>query len=150
MLELAYWIPASSRYVDADGAPVELPQPEGRRAVTVVERHGERVAALIHDPAQSFSIAPAPLTVTADDQSRQFGQPNPPLTATTSGFVASDTRASAVTGSPSCSTSATASSPGGSYQIACTLGSLAAADYSFSFAPGTLSVTYGQTVSGRR
>ena len=50
-LELAYWVPASGRYVDADGAPLELPQAGRDRAATVVERDGEPVAALIHDPA---------------------------------------------------------------------------------------------------
>jgi signal transduction histidine kinase len=50
-LELAYWVPASGRYVDADGAPLELPQAGRDRAATVVEREGEPVAALIHDPA---------------------------------------------------------------------------------------------------
>ena len=50
-LELAYWVPASARYVDARGAPVQLPQPNSERAATVVEREGEPIAALIHDPA---------------------------------------------------------------------------------------------------
>jgi hypothetical protein len=50
-LELAYWVPASGRYVDAGGRPVELPQTGSRRAATVVEREGDPVAALIHDPA---------------------------------------------------------------------------------------------------
>jgi signal transduction histidine kinase len=52
-LELAYWVSASGRYVDAGGQPVELPQPDSRRTATVVEREGEPVAALIHDPALS-------------------------------------------------------------------------------------------------
>src|SRR5947207_364688 len=50
-LELAYWVPASSRYVDAGGSPLQLPQPGAERAATVVEREGAPVAALIHDPA---------------------------------------------------------------------------------------------------
>jgi signal transduction histidine kinase len=50
-LELAYWVPASGRYVDAGGQPVEMPRPESGRTATVVEREGEPVAALIHDPA---------------------------------------------------------------------------------------------------
>jgi signal transduction histidine kinase len=50
-LELAYWVPAGARYVDSGGAPVELPQPDGARTATVVEREGEPIAALIHDPA---------------------------------------------------------------------------------------------------
>ena len=52
-LELAYWVPATARYVDSGGHPVELPQPESRRAATLVEREGETIAALIHDPALS-------------------------------------------------------------------------------------------------
>jgi signal transduction histidine kinase len=50
-LELAYWVPAGARYVDSSGAPVQLPQQEGDRTATVVEREGEPIAALIHDPA---------------------------------------------------------------------------------------------------
>ena len=50
-LELAYWRPARGGYVDADGRPVELPQAAPGRASTLVERDGERVAALVHDPA---------------------------------------------------------------------------------------------------
>jgi signal transduction histidine kinase len=50
-LELAYWVPARARYVDAAGSPVQLPPSGGERAATVVEREGEPVAALIHDPA---------------------------------------------------------------------------------------------------
>ena len=50
-LELAYWVPAGARYVDAGGQPVELPEPESERAATLLERDGEPMAALIHDPA---------------------------------------------------------------------------------------------------
>jgi len=50
-LSLGYWFPAESRYVDSNGRPVALPGPgEGRRS-TVVERGGQPVAVLIHDPA---------------------------------------------------------------------------------------------------
>jgi len=45
-LTLAYWLPEQRRYVDADGRTVVL---EG--AVTEIERHGEPVAAIVHDPA---------------------------------------------------------------------------------------------------
>jgi signal transduction histidine kinase len=50
-LELAYWFPAESRYVDTDGQPVVLPEPGGKRLATVVARDGEPVAVLLHDPA---------------------------------------------------------------------------------------------------
>jgi signal transduction histidine kinase len=49
-LTVAYWLEDRGRYVDAGGLPVTLPDgPE--RAVTVVEREGRRIAALVHDPA---------------------------------------------------------------------------------------------------
>jgi len=50
-LEVAYWVPASARYVDGDGEPVQLPERGGRRTATVVERDGEPIAALMHDAA---------------------------------------------------------------------------------------------------
>jgi signal transduction histidine kinase len=50
-LSVGYWFPAESRYVDSDGKPVELPAPGSDRMATVVERTGQRVAVLIHDPA---------------------------------------------------------------------------------------------------
>ena len=49
-LELAYWLPEYGVYVDLDGRPVELPSLEGR-SVTLIDRDGKHVAALIHDPA---------------------------------------------------------------------------------------------------
>jgi signal transduction histidine kinase len=49
-LELAYWIPESGSYVGIDGRPATVEASEGR-TVTVLERGGRRVAALVHDPA---------------------------------------------------------------------------------------------------
>jgi signal transduction histidine kinase len=49
-LELAYWLPDYGVYVDLNGRPLELPDLEGR-ATTLIDRGGEHVAALIHDPA---------------------------------------------------------------------------------------------------
>jgi signal transduction histidine kinase len=50
-LEVAYWYPAEGRYVDSDGRPVALPERDTDRLATLVEREGEPVALLIHDPA---------------------------------------------------------------------------------------------------
>ncbi|HSK16535.1 MAG TPA: sensor histidine kinase [Gaiellaceae bacterium] len=50
-LQLAYWLPDEQRYVDLEGRSVELPGAEEPRTVTVVEREGVRVAALVHDEA---------------------------------------------------------------------------------------------------
>jgi signal transduction histidine kinase len=50
-LTLAYWLPEYGRWTDQDGHPLELPANDGDRAVTVVDRDGEHLAALIHDPS---------------------------------------------------------------------------------------------------
>src|SRR3954469_5486284 len=50
-LELAYWLPALERYVDAAGHDMRLPEPGGPRAVTEIEHDGRPVAALVHDAA---------------------------------------------------------------------------------------------------
>jgi hypothetical protein len=91
----------------------------------------------------SVSIAPAALRVTPVNASITVGDPLPTLTATVTGFVNGETLAtSGVTGSPSCTTTATASSPAGTYPITCTIGTLAATNYVFTFAPaGTLTIS---------
>src|SRR6266540_3968590 len=50
-LELGYWLPESDAYVDVAGQPLELPAAGSDRAVTRVERDGQAVAVLVHDPA---------------------------------------------------------------------------------------------------
>jgi signal transduction histidine kinase len=53
-LQVLYPLHGQDRWVDADGRPVALPGPGGgrrARTATVVEREGEPLAALIHDPA---------------------------------------------------------------------------------------------------
>jgi PAS domain S-box-containing protein len=50
-LALAYWLPESGRYVDAEGQPFELPLESDATTVSVVERKGRTIAALVHDPA---------------------------------------------------------------------------------------------------
>ena len=51
-LEVAYWIRDPEEYVDVNGTPVSV-VPTADRAVTLLERHGRKVAALVHDPALS-------------------------------------------------------------------------------------------------
>ena len=48
-LQVAYWRDDTAQYVDPAGRPFPLPEPEQHRAVTVVERQGRRIAALVHD-----------------------------------------------------------------------------------------------------
>jgi signal transduction histidine kinase len=49
-LELAFWFPGEHCYVDGDGRSVMLPDENSNRRSTLVERDGQPVAALIHDP----------------------------------------------------------------------------------------------------
>ena len=46
-LTLAYWLPESERFVDAEGRPVTLHE----RSWTEVELNGRRIGAIAHDPA---------------------------------------------------------------------------------------------------
>ena len=50
-LRIAYWLPASRRYVDARGRPVEEPLAASGRAVTPLVRGGRRVALVAHATA---------------------------------------------------------------------------------------------------
>jgi signal transduction histidine kinase len=49
-LEVVFWLPERQGFVDENGVPLTLPEDSARRAVTMLEHHGERYAALIHDP----------------------------------------------------------------------------------------------------
>jgi signal transduction histidine kinase len=50
-LTLAYWLPEFGSYADLEGQAVRLPEPEDMRGVTLIERSGSRIAAMVHDPA---------------------------------------------------------------------------------------------------
>ena len=95
----------------------------------------------------SVTVAKATLTVAAQDASVTFGQPTPAFSTTISGFVNHDP-SSVVTGAASCSTTRTLASSAGPYPITCTAGTLAASNYTFTFLPGTLTVTNTQTITG--
>jgi signal transduction histidine kinase len=50
-LEIGYWLPDRALFVDAEGRVLALPTPGSGRSVTTVEREGQPVAILVHDPA---------------------------------------------------------------------------------------------------
>ena len=81
------------------------------------------------------TVNKASLAVTADSQNMPEGGPVPPLTYTISGFVNGDTSA-VVSGSPVLNTTATDSSPAGTYPITVAIGTLSAANYDFSTLTG--------------
>ena len=88
----------------------------------------------------TLTVDKATLTVTPNNQSILSGSVLPSFTATIAGFVNGDTQ-TVVTGLPALTTTASSSSPAGSYPITATLGTLAAANYSFTFGTGTLTIT---------
>lgn len=88
----------------------------------------------------TLTVGKATLTVTPNNQSVVSGSVLPPLSATITGYVNGETQ-TVVTGLPAVTTTATYSSPAGSYPITATLGTLAAANYSFTLGTGTLTIT---------
>jgi hypothetical protein len=85
-----------------------------------------------------LAITPAALTIAADDKTRYFGQPNPPFTATITGFKFGETVA-ALTGALGFATPATPASPLGTYPI--TPGGVTSTNYAITFADGLLTVS---------
>jgi len=97
--------------------------------------------------ARTLTVNKTLLTVRAADASRVYGAANPAFSAIYSGFINGDTQA-VLSGSPGLSTAATPTSPAGAYPIIAAAGTLAAANYSFSFVNGTLTVTRaGQAIT---
>ena len=87
-----------------------------------------------------FSITQATLLVTADNKTMLDGGSIPPFTASYSGFVNGDNQG-VFSGSPSLTTTYTVNSPPGNYPINVAQGTLMAANYTFAFANGVLTVT---------
>jgi hypothetical protein len=85
-----------------------------------------------------LAVTPATLTIAANNVTKNFDAPNPTLTWTASGFVNGDS-SSVLATSPTCTTTATTTSPVGSYPITCS--GAAAANYTFTYVPGSLTVT---------
>ena len=89
-------------------------------------------------------LSPKPaLTVTADNKTMAIGSAIPEFSATLTGFINTDTASTSITGTPSCTTTATQGSPVGTYPITCTKGTLASNAYDITtFVAGTLTTTY--------
>lgn len=87
----------------------------------------------------SLTATKVALTVTAANASVAFNQPIPAFTYSVTGFVNGDT-SSVLSGAPAETTTATQGSAAGTYPIAIAQGSLSAANYTFSFVNGTLTI----------
>jgi hypothetical protein len=90
--------------------------------------------------AGTLSITPAPLVITANDQTKVYGAALPTLTVSYSGFVNGDTSASLTT-PPTLTTTATAAShvSGNSYTISAS--GAVDSDYTISYTAGSFTVT---------
>lgn len=89
--------------------------------------------------AGNLIVNKAVLSVVASGGSRLYADPNPAITYGITGFTNTDTVA-VVTGTATCSTTATVSSPVGSYSVTCDISGLSAANYTFVLVPGTLMI----------
>ena len=116
-------------------------------AYTVVDGNsGNNYTVTLH--TATGTISRATLTVTAVNKSKVLNAVNPTLTVIYTGFLGTDTLASSVTGAPSITTTATTTSPVGTYPIIVTQGTLASTNYTFTFVNGTLTIGYQFTGFG--
>jgi hypothetical protein len=90
------------------------------------------------------TITPAELVITPANQARVYGQANPVLTVSYAGFVDGDTPGSLTT-QPSVTTTATITSPVGTYPI--TASGAVDPNYTISYVAGTLTVTRDATTN---
>ena len=88
--------------------------------------------------AGTLSITPAPLTIKANDATRQYYSDDPAFSYTCNGFVNGDND-NVLTVKPSVSTSATRTSNVGTYEIK--VGETTIPNYSISYVNGTLTIT---------
>ncbi len=95
---------------------------------------------IIHYVTGTLTVTPAPLTITAVNETKAYGAALPALTASYAGFVNGDT-ATSLAKPPTLSTTATAHShvSGNPYSI--TVGGAVNPNYAISYVSGTLTVT---------
>jgi hypothetical protein len=118
------------------------------QVVVTAAQAGNATYAAATTVSQSFTVAKAVLTATANNLSRAFGAANPALTYATAGFVNGDT-AAVIGGTAALTTTATTTSPVGTYPITFSTQALTATNYTFNYVPGTLTVQGGaaQTIT---
>jgi MBG domain (YGX type) len=116
----------------------------GAGSVTVTaNQSGNSSYAAASPVARTFTVAPAVLTISAQNLSMAYGAALPALVSSTAGFVNGDS-ASVLTGAAALTTTATSTSPVGAYTITAAQGTLAAANYNFVFVNGVLDIFGGR------
>lgn len=105
--------------------------------VTVTDHTGGRSGPMTASQQYIMAVDKAALKITANNVPMPYGGPMPALTVSYSGFVNGDD-ASDLTTKPTITTTATSSSPAGSYPI--TASGAADPNYTFSYIQGTLTI----------
>lgn len=132
----------------AVGAPVNVANGAGSIRITgsvtgehdyMVHYSGDANYAAKDSGLLAQQVVAAPLTVTATDASRNYGEANPDFTYQISGFVYSDNE-SVVSGAPLILAPAVPFSNAGTYPIILRNGSLSASNYTFVLVAGTLTI----------
>jgi hypothetical protein len=121
-------------YTDEEGSTVENPTDAGTYDVTATvddEDHSGTATG-------KLTINKAPLTVTADNATKKYGEANPPFTATYDGFV-NEEDGTDLEGALSFATDADAASEVGEYSIVPS--GLTSGNYEITFVNGTLTIT---------
>ncbi len=115
--------------------------------VVAANQAGNVTYAAATQVTQTIIVNPATLTVTAASPTIIYGSTLPTYTAAITGYVNGDTSA-VVSGTPSLTTTPATPSNVGTYPITAAPGTLAAANYSFVFTNGTLTITQAaQTIT---
>jgi hypothetical protein len=116
----------------------------GAGAVTVTaNQSGNSSYAAASPVAHTFTVAPAVLTISAQNLSMAYGAALPTLLSNFIGFVNGDS-VGVVTGAPALATTAASTSPVGAYTITIAQGTLAATNYNFVLVNGVLDIFGGR------
>jgi len=126
------------------GTPLNASLPVGTHTIDPSSCSGLTAPATAYTATYSGSVEvePAALVITASSATMTYGGTVPTITPSYSGFVNGDDAGNVKT-APTCSTTATASSTVGTYTSSCS--GAGAANYTFSYVPGSVTVTYGIT-----
>lgn len=100
---------------------------------------GDSTFAPSTSPVDSQVVNPASLLITANNATKILDAPNPVFTATYSGFLNNEGQGN-LTGTLSCTSTATTSSPVGSYPVTCS--GQSSTNYSITYVAGTLKILY--------
>jgi len=122
--------------------PATAASPVGSYTITCTGPASATNYTIAYQPG-TLTITPAPLTITANNATKILHSPNPPFSASYSGFVNGDTPAS-LTGTLTCTTTATTASDVGSYPITCS--GQSSTNYAITYVAGTLKILYATAI----